>query len=747
MKVARFQHAAALLRDGEVLIVAGGTASAELYDPTTGTFTTTGRMSTAPWAATATLLPSGKVLVAGGCCDTNGFSSLGSAELYDPSSGTWSPTGSMQVARRWHTATLLAGGQVLVAGGYDDVPYPGNRITTSAELYDPDTGTWSLTGSLSVARYNHTATLLPDGKVLVAGGCSGSSCMSAELYDPNAGTWSATGSMTAARVFHTATLLQSGRVLVAGGCSDCMIPLGSAELYDPGTGTWTATGSMSTPRVWHTATLLADGRVLVASGLSSAAPAYTPSAELYDPTTGVWSPTGSLATARAQFTATALADGQVLAAGGAAGNLLTSSELYSPGPGPLALLSPSGLDFGSQPVTMSGAAQTVTLTNTGVTNLTASVALTGTNPADFAETDTCTGLHVAPGTACAIHVTFRPASAGTHTAVLVITDDAPTSPQSVDLSGTGVYASISLSAGFLDYGSQLVGTTGATQTVTLGNTSPVSVAVGSIVLTGTNPADFAEADGCTGVPIAPGGSCTISIAFAPTAAGSRHAQVVITDNAADSPQSISLSGMGANPPTAIATSVPLPTDTAAPIATPVPPSATSMPPTNSPTRPTSTPVPPTGTPMSPTATPSLATSTAAPASATATATQMARTAHRVLPLTLSVAHHVVRGGQTLTLGLNTGAHTLVAITVQVIRTKVVVTGKGRHRKHVTQTWVLYRVSLKGTADAHGRFTGHLRITYRPAKPTQAHVLVSVHRGRLTASRTLSLTIQPPGRHK
>jgi hypothetical protein len=119
----------------------------------------------------------------------------------------------------------------------------------------------------------------------------------------------------------------------------------------------------------------------------------------------------------------------------------------------------------------------------------------------------------------------------------------------------------------------------------------------------------------------------------------------------------------------------------------------------------------------------------------------------VLPLTLSVAQHVGRSGQTLTLVLKTGARSQVTITVQVITTTVVVTGKGRHRKHVTQTRVLYRVSLRGLADAHGRFTGRLRITYKAAKPIQAHVLVSVHRGRLMATRTLTLTIQPPGRHK
>ena len=212
-----------------------------MYSPTTGTWSTTGSLAAARIGHTATPLPSGKVLVTGGHTGIAG--TLASAELYDPSTGTWSETGGMATARESHTAILLPTGQVLVAGG--SVNSAGSTTPlASAELYDPSTGIWSISGSLTNARAGHTASLLPNGQVLVAGGSaypvgSATPLASAELYDPSAGTWSNTGSLGIGRISHTAIALPGGRVLVAGGalqaCSSCpLVGDSSAELYTEG---------------------------------------------------------------------------------------------------------------------------------------------------------------------------------------------------------------------------------------------------------------------------------------------------------------------------------------------------------------------------------------------------------------------------------------------------------------------------------------------------------------------------------
>ena len=332
-------HTATLLPSGKVLAAAGfGAAdihnraqnSAELYDPAAGTWSATGSLAASRGNHTATLLPSGMVLVAGGM-DPN-LIPLASAELYNPATGTWSTTGSLAVPRSNHTATLLSNGKVLVAGGSD---LHGNL--TTAELYDPATGIWTTTGSLSTARDLHTATLLPNGKVLVAGGSISSSSStpsqslaSAELYDPTTGTWTNTGTLSSARTRHAATLLPNGEVLVAGGAStsDYLASVASAELYDPASGSWSLTGSLSTARTGHTETLLPSGKVLVTGGIN--ATGYLASAELYDPATGSWSPTGGLSTKRLGHTATLLPSGQTLVAGGLNSNeTLASAELYS----------------------------------------------------------------------------------------------------------------------------------------------------------------------------------------------------------------------------------------------------------------------------------------------------------------------------------------------------------------------------------------------------------------------------------
>jgi N-acetylneuraminic acid mutarotase len=285
----RAENTATLLSNGEVL-VAGGTGnisvlgsapynSAELYDPSAGTWTSAGHMSQFRFSHTATLLANGSVLVAGGEPGGSGPTAapVNSTEIFDPVGGTWTPIGSMTVARSRHSATLLPNGKLLVAGGYNQ--NGGGLVLASAEIYDPVAATWTLTGSMSVARELQSATLLPNGKVLVAGGLDAvGTSASAEIYDPVAATWTLTGSMSAARQGPSATLLANGTVLVAGGGP------ANAEIYDPAAGTWSLAGSLSAANTGGTiTTLLSDGTVLAVGALPPAPPATTPwvGAEIY----------------------------------------------------------------------------------------------------------------------------------------------------------------------------------------------------------------------------------------------------------------------------------------------------------------------------------------------------------------------------------------------------------------------------------------------------------------------------------
>ncbi|HET9531418.1 MAG TPA: kelch repeat-containing protein [Blastocatellia bacterium] len=314
----RARHTATLLQNGKVLVVGGrNTDSAELYDHATGTWSSTGSLPLVCELHTATLLANGKVLVVGGFSSSRGFFEFfSSAELYDPATGTWSLTDSLKTGRFGHTATLLKNGKVLVAGG--------SLSSNGAELYDPITGKWSITGSLITARRSHTATLLENGNVLIAGGENGADFIeSAELYDPATEKWSSIAGLNQARLGHTATLLGNGMVLVAGGDGNLV---STSELYNPETGGWSSISNLNMPRYAHTATLLPNGRVLVAGnfdGISS-----NGSAEIYDPETGTWSRTGSLNTDRHWHTATLLPNGKVLVAGGFDKEIVSDAELY-----------------------------------------------------------------------------------------------------------------------------------------------------------------------------------------------------------------------------------------------------------------------------------------------------------------------------------------------------------------------------------------------------------------------------------
>jgi len=350
LTAARYYHTSTLLPNGKVLVIggsnsatSGGTtaialASAELYNPATGTWTATGSLATARYYHTATPLPNGKVLVAGGY-SSNAYAATTVTELFDPASGFWSTSGSLTSARQSHTATLLPNGKVLVAGGSGGGSY--TNYNTSAELFDPVVGTWIPTGSLTSGRFNHTAILLNNGKAIVSGGVNnmGGSIdpsASSEIFDPLVGIWVSTGSFTINRYNHTMTSLPNGKVLVIGGVkpnSTILTYIASAELFDPGTSAWSLTGSFATPRGGHTATLLLNGKVLVAGGDNGTELA---SAELFDPLTGAWSATGSMSTARVSHSASLLPNGKVLVAGGYYGGgsySLASAELFDPATG------------------------------------------------------------------------------------------------------------------------------------------------------------------------------------------------------------------------------------------------------------------------------------------------------------------------------------------------------------------------------------------------------------------------------
>jgi Galactose oxidase, central domain len=311
-----------------------GLSSIEVYDAGAGTFTEiVGEDGVGIFGHTATLLPNGQVLLAGGFVDDewdcSGSYSDNTTVLYDSVTGVFSQTGNMTTARGGHTATLLMNGKVLIAGGADQ--YPGGTGSASAELYDPSTGAFTQTGSMAVARFRHTATLLQNGKVLITGGTSLDSSnptAAAEVYDPATGTFTVTGGMATAREEHTATLLADGRVLVVGGegpvsGSSELQSSATVEVYDPSTGLFSTTGSMTAARSLHTATLLPSGKVLVAGGGDN-----NSTAEVYDPATGYFSITGGMEIGRSGHTATLLSNGSVLVTGGGIFSGLASAELY-----------------------------------------------------------------------------------------------------------------------------------------------------------------------------------------------------------------------------------------------------------------------------------------------------------------------------------------------------------------------------------------------------------------------------------
>ncbi len=257
MKVGRYQHTATLLQDGRVLVAGGASGSnatsAEIFSPSTGTWTLTAPMSYArPAGHSATLFANGQVLIAGGT-----GTAVNPAEIFNPQSGTWTATGPMTAARGGHTASLLANGRVLVAGGCGGLSYTTtisgygvnmSLYCRSTEIYNPATSIWQSAQSMNLPRSAFTATALANGKVLIAGGVTScanvsisivpvfKSCIatnSTETYDPSSDTWTFVNAMSVARYNHKATALPDGRVLVVGGTGNgtASAPLTSATAY------------------------------------------------------------------------------------------------------------------------------------------------------------------------------------------------------------------------------------------------------------------------------------------------------------------------------------------------------------------------------------------------------------------------------------------------------------------------------------------------------------------------------------
>lgn len=339
MQQARIYPSATLLPNGQVLVSGGYhrgliVGVAELYNPTTGTFSTTGSLNTPRYGHTATLLNNGKVLIAGG---RNTAGTIASTELYDPATGTFSVSASESCACGG-VPTLLPNGTMLFSGGFN-----GSVAIATAEIYNPATGTFSPTGTLQVARAGPSSTLLTSGKVLVAGGVFyagtppynlvANYLASAEVYDPATGKYTLTGSLHTARSGNTATVLGNGTLLMAAGENDGANGgyLGSAEIYNPATGKFTVTGSLNTARFLHTAHLLANGQVLIVTGNFHGSIAST---ELYNPATGTFTSGPSLNTPRQGHRSVMLTNGQILAAGGYESQLgnnlgiLASAELF-----------------------------------------------------------------------------------------------------------------------------------------------------------------------------------------------------------------------------------------------------------------------------------------------------------------------------------------------------------------------------------------------------------------------------------
>jgi len=432
------------------------------------------------------------------------------------SAQTWSVVAEVR-DRRGHTATLMGDGRILMAGGSG---------AADAQLIDPLTG-GGPESTMNIAREGHTATLLPTGKVFVAGTELSTDGSTTEIYDPSTNTWSSATSMSANRGLHTATLLLNGKVLITGGCDALGSPLSSTEIYDPVTNSWSSAAAMSATRCLHTATLLSTGDVLVTGGFG------LNSAEIYDPATNSWAPAASMSASRAGHTATLLSNGHVLVAGGPS----ASAEIYDPGTntwGPAASMGTSR------------ETHTATLSVNGLVLVAGGVDNSG-DPLSSSE------VYDPASNTWGIPAIMHVARVG-HTATLLSNGTVlvaggvggiTSSLEVFTFPGPVNRPDITVTPTSLDFGLVQLNSS-AVQTVTVKNDGTVGLTTGNVTFGGANINQFSKAaDKCSKKTLAPGASCTIDLRFKPTTIGVKTATFIIPSNDPDeNPSGVPLGGTG-----------------------------------------------------------------------------------------------------------------------------------------------------------------------------------------------------------
>jgi hypothetical protein len=549
MLSARESGAQVRLSTGKVL-AAGGydangniLAAAEIYNPAKGGWTATASMALARENFPAVALSNGKILVVGGY--GAGGAALAAAELFDSKTNSWSAAGSLSVPRYAETATLLASGKVLVAGGCTDSGC--SAPTAVSELYNPATNSWAVSGTMTLARGYHSAVRLASGQVLAIGGYAASGPTAAtELYTPATGAWAPAASTSVARYQSGTTLLQDGKVLVSGGVIT-KYPMNSAELYDPAANAWSPTGPMTAGRYAHTSTLLPDGTVLLAGGQSQsiscgkACTGYIPTAstEIYTEATNGFSATSPMARALAYHTTTLVGSGQALTAGGSGYNayccqVVSDAEYYTP----LSLsFSAVSLNFGFLQIGLTSPMQTITVNNVS----SHAVAFTGiAATGDYAQSNTCPAS-LGAGQNCTISISFAPLQAGIRTGAVTLTDNSPGSPkQTIALTGTGEALALGFSPGSINFGSVAVGSS-LPVSATLINDGAAAVTITGVSVT-PGGKTYTQTNTCPAV-LGAQQSCSFTVLFTPPDVAAYKATLAVS-NSAGAAASLPLTGIG-----------------------------------------------------------------------------------------------------------------------------------------------------------------------------------------------------------